>query len=368
MTVSNTVNAFLIPHIRLLVDLGNQVDVACNVIGKPDKQLIQMGCKIHHLEFQRSIFKKDNYIAYKQIKELVLSEGYDLVHVHTPIASFLTRLACRNIPNLKILYTAHGFHFYKGAPLKNWIAYYSLERLASRWTDGIITMNEEDYALAKKMKLRKSSSAFKTNGVGINLSKFSPQNSENKNLLREKYGINKDDFILFYAAELNYTKNQGMLIEVMDFLAKNRVDIYLFLAGNGKLAGFYNKQVIKRGLEKNIIFLGYRGDVSDLLKLSDVAVSSSRREGLPVNIMEAMATGLPLIVTDCRGNRDLIKNNENGFVVGVNDVKGFARAVEQLYQSEDLRNRLREKNLSIVKRYSIEKILQEIKEIYSHYL
>ncbi len=367
-TVSNTINAFLIPHIKLLVELGHDVDVACNIVSTPNPKLFELGCKVHNVEFQRSPLNKDNFMAYKKIKKIVLSEDYGFIHVHSPIASFITRFACRNIPNLTVLYTAHGFHFYKGAPLKSWMLYYPMERLASRWTDGLITMNIEDYASAKKMILRKKDSVYYIHGIGMDINKFIPRKADEKIKLREKYGYHKNDFIMFYAAELSYRKHQDLLIDVTELLKHKISNILLLLAGDGNLADLYKEQVKRKGLEENVIFMGYRKDISNLLNISDVAVSSSRQEGLPVNIMEAMAMGLALVVTDCRGNHDLVHNNKNGYVVGVNDAEDFFKAIDQLYQSKALRHRFGENSYAMIDEYTLENVLLEMKEIYTTYL
>jgi glycosyltransferase EpsD len=363
-TISNTINAFLIPHIRLLVEKGHQVDIACNLVQEIEPELIKFGCKIHNLEFQRSPFKKGNLKAFKKIEKIVLENGYEVVHSHTPIASFLTRLACRNIPNLKMLYTAHGFHFYKGAPIKNWFIYYPMEKLVARYTDAIITINQEDYDSACKLKSKNKKNVYKISGVGIDIGRFSQTRSSDKEKLRKEYGYAINDFILIYTAELNHNKHQDMLITVINILKDKIPNIKLLLAGEGSLRMKYEEQVRVLELKDKISFLGYRSDIPNLLKLSDVAVSASRREGLPVNVMEAMVTGLPLIVTDCRGNRDLVTQSENGFVIGINDTPEFAKSLLKLYSSKELREKFSEKGMNIIQEYSIENVKKELNEIY----
>ncbi|HHV84016.1 MAG TPA: glycosyltransferase family 4 protein [Tepidanaerobacter syntrophicus] len=367
-TVSNTVNAFLIPQIRLLVDRGHQVDVAFSIVHEVDPEIAKLGCKVHNVEFQRSPLRKENYVAYNKIKKIITDGRYDIVHVHTPVASFVTRLACRNIHNLTVIYTVHGFHFFKGAPTKNWLLYYPLEKLAAKWTDVVITMNEEDYISASKMKCRRLNSVYRVNGVGVNLEKFSPVNSVVKKKLREESGFNNEDFILFYAAELNYNKHQDLLIKTINLLKNKIPNIKLLLAGDGNLQEEYEKQAKNLGLSERIHFLGYREDVSNLLKISDVAVASSRREGLPVNVIEAMATGLPLIVTDCRGQRDLVSDGENGYVVGIDDAESFVTAIIKLYHSKDTRLKFSQKNIELSKKYSISRVMKEMENIFEGYL
>ncbi|NLM63540.1 MAG: glycosyltransferase family 4 protein, partial [Mollicutes bacterium] len=256
---------------------------------------------------------------------------------------------------------------FKGAPIKNWLLYYPVEKWLSRYTDCLITINDEDYECAVKKKF-KAGFIKKVNGVGIDLNKFIPQTVEKKKELRKKYGYDENDFILIYVGELNHNKNQGLIINVVDVLKNKISNIKLLLVGDGNLMGQYMNQVKKLNLEEYINFLGYRKDIPNLMAISDIAVSASRREGLPVNVMEAMATGLPLVVTDCRGNHDLIRNGENGYVVDINDVENFANVIEELYSSQELREKFRQKSQEFIKQYSIESVMKEMNEIYVKYL
>ncbi|WP_042353817.1 glycosyltransferase family 4 protein [Bacillus rubiinfantis] len=363
-TISDTVNSFLIPHIRFLIKMGHEVGVAFNIIQEVDRELTELRCTIHQVDFQRNPLSKDNVRAYREIKNILLEEGYELVHVHTPVASFITRLACRGL-NVKVLYTAHGFHFFNGAPKRNWMIYYPLEKLAAKWTDGVITMNDEDYHAAKRLKIRSEASIYKIHGVGLDLAKFSPKTAEEKADLREKHHFSKDDFIVIYVAELCYRKQQDLLIKAVSMVKEEVVNIKLLLAGDGDMLQAYQKQVTELRLEENVFFLGYRDDIDQLLTMSDVAISTSRQEGLPVNVMEAMATGIPLIVTDCRGNRDLVKDGENGIVIGINDVNGCAQAILDLYRAEELRQQFSDNSRSLIQQYSLENVIKDMKVVYS---
>ncbi|QOY34909.1 glycosyltransferase family 4 protein [Anaerobacillus isosaccharinicus] len=363
-TISNTINAFLIPHIKFLVEQGNEVGVACNIVVDLNPELKKLGCKIHDVKFQRNPLKQENLTAYRKIKKVVKEDGYELIHVHTPVASLLTRLACRSIDKVKVLYTAHGFHFFKGAPKKNWIFYHTLEKIAARWTDGLITMNEEDYYAAKKFNLRKKGTVFKVNGVGLDFDRFVPQTAEKKKLLRKEYGYQDDELLLIYVGELSYRKHQDHLIEAMGKLKGRLNNVKLLLVGDGDLLDEYTDMIRNFDLEKEVELLGYRKDVHNLMSLSDIAVSSSRQEGLPVNVMEAMATGLPLVVTNCRGNRDLVTDGVNGFVVGVDHPAATANAIFKLAHSEELRNQFSIKNRELIQNYSLNHVIGEMKEIY----
>ena len=238
-----------------------------------------------------------------------------------------------------------------------------MERLAARWTDALITMNKEDYNIAFKMKLREKR-VFSINGVGVDLTKFSSQRDDVKLRLRKTYACQESDFILLFAAELNHNKHQDLLIDTIKLLKDKGLSITLLLAGDGEKSEDYKKKIADLHLEDSIRLLGRRDDVLSLLQIVDVAVSSSRREGLPVFIMEAMASGLPVVATNCRGNRDLIIDNQNGYLVD-DSADSFATAIEELYQSPKLRHNFGEQNHRLISKYAIEDILGELRNIYS---
>jgi len=366
-TISNTMNAFLIPHIKMLIDEGHQVDVAFNIEQEVNHEIINMGCKIHEIHFQRTPFKIENVKAYRELKKIIVTEKYDVIHTHTPVASTISRLACRKLKSIKVFYTAHGFHFFKGAPIKNWLLFYPIEKFLAKYTDVLITMNEEDYTTVKTKKF-KEKKIVKVNGVGIDLHKFVPQTEELKYSLRKKYGYSDKDFILIYVAELSKRKHQDLMINAVAKSAKSIPNIKLLLVGEGSLRSQYSNLVKSLGIEKNIELLGYRKDVPNLMLLSDVLVSSSRQEGLPVNVMEGMATGLPMIVTNCRGNCDLVKNEFNGYIVGTDDVDMMSRRIEDIYRDNEKRDMFGKNNLKIIKQYSLDSVLDNMRKIYRELL
>lgn len=365
-TISNTTNAFLIPHIKMLIDKGHKVDVAFNIEQEVKPEIYEMGCKIYELPFQRSPLKRDNLRAYKMLKNIIISGEYNLVHTHTPVASALVRLVCRNLNNVRVFYTAHGFHFYNGAPLKNWLLYYPIEKWLSKYTDCLITINEEDYNIAKNKF--KAKDVRLVNGVGIDLNKFYPLPIKDKIKLKIEYGFDENDFILFYAGEQNNNKNQEFLFKVVEKLKIKIPNIKLLLAGKGDKLSEYKEMVIKMDLVDKVFFLGFRKDIHKLLQISDIAVSSSKREGLPVNVMEAMATGLPLVVSNCRGNRDLVKNEVNGYVIDLDDVDNFADSIYKIYSDEALYNKFSKASLDLIRKYSLENVSKDMREIYTQSL
>ncbi|WP_353095824.1 glycosyltransferase family 4 protein [Tissierella praeacuta] len=362
-TVSGTINAFLIPHIKMILDAGHTVDVACSITSPISYKIYDYGCNVHEINFCRSPLSRKNIQAYKDLKKLIINGQYDLVHTHTPVASTCVRIGCRKMKNVKIVYTAHGFHFYKGSLLKNWLIYYPIEKWLSRYTDCLITINEEDYNIAIQKNF-KANEIKKVHGVGVDLNKLEFQNTEEKLKIRKEYGYLEEDFILFYAAELNYNKHQDLLINSISILREKIPNIKLLLAGSGIMESQYKAQAEKLAIHNNIEFLGHRKDVPKLLKLSDIVVASSRREGLPVNVMEAMVTGLPLVVTNVRGHRDLVKDGENGYIIELDDVEDFANSIEKLYRDDKLRIEFGKRGIKLVQKYSLENVLKEMQGIY----
>ncbi|WP_416828181.1 glycosyltransferase family 4 protein [Ectobacillus polymachus] len=363
--VRKHINVFHLPYLKWFKENGYETHVcARNDYENKEECVIPYCDRFFDLPFERSPFKVNNLNIYKQLKILVEKNNYDIIHCHTPMGGALTRIAAKKSRKngTRVIYTAHGFHFFEGAPLKNWFIYFPIEKWLSKYTDCLITINQEDYQIANRKF--KTKSIRLVNGVGISINKFKPYSEEKKLELRREYGYKDKDFILIYAGELSYRKNQDLLIKTIHKLSNRIPNIKLLLVGAGGLLNQYEQQVIKLGIKDKVEFLGFRNDVSKLMGLSDIAVSSSKQEGLPVNIMEAMATGLPLVVTDCRGNRDLVKNRINGFVVGINDIDDFASKVEELYLDNELRQIFSQENLKFVNRYTMEKVMPVMETVY----
>lgn len=359
-TIARHIISFHLPYLEELKKNGHQVHVACN--NNEYKYTIPFIDKFHEIPFERSPLKFNNINAYIKLKEIISRENYDIIHCHTPVASVLTRLMRKNtINNTKIIYTAHGFHFYKGAPLINWLLYYPLEKYLARNTDTLVTINNEDYNRGKKF----NTDIIMINGVGINLNLYKKPSYEEKNKLRNTYGIKNNLKVLFYAAELNDNKNQKKLIEYMKKIVEIDSKVILLLAGEGKKRNILNEMISKYNLKENVFLMGQRNDIQNLLKISDVIVSSSKREGLPVNLIEGMATGLPAIVSDCRGNRDLIKNNTNGFIY--KNEHEFVKQVLILVQDKKIYESMSLNSINMSKQYSIDRVKFMILKLYNLY-
>ncbi|PBB06452.1 glycosyltransferase family 4 protein [Salimicrobium humidisoli] len=358
-TVSNTVNTFLIPHIRMLRELGHEVDVAFNIVQDVHPELARMGCEIYNLEFNRSPLKKQNYIAYKKLKKIIEHNNYDVVHTHTPVASACVRFACKTNSSVQVVYTAHGFHFFKGAPFLNWMIYYPIERWLARYTDVIITINSEDYFKAKNsLKARKIEYVP---GVGIN-TQDNDYVSINKTEKLRALGLPEEAFILLSIGELNKNKNHETVIKALAKL--NKSNAYYVICGEGGSRKYLEKLIVSHGLENKVKLLGFRTDVDTMYKLADVFVFPSFREGLSVSLMEAMANGVPVVGSDIRGNSDLIEDGKEGYLKDPNDIEGFMEAISTLMNDKTTRNKFGVESKKKIKTYDYSNVLKDMEKIY----
>lgn len=361
-TITEHFYYFHLPYLKMFHDLGWQVDVASH--GDVE---IPFCDNRYEIPIKRSPADKDNIQAYKKLKKIIKDNHYDIVHCHTPMGGILARLAAASDRKhgTKVLYTAHGFHFYKGAPLLNWLVYYPIEFTMSFLTDCLITINEEDYICAKKrLPVR---NIEKVNGVGYNSDRYFPVSIEEKAGLRQQLGYSGDEKLLIYVAEMNANKNQAMLIRALQAVSRERDDVRLIIAGADNFNGEYVRLAKELGVESKVDFLGHREDINDLLHISDIAVGSSYREGLPVNVMEALACGLPVVLSDNRGHRVLGVNGENGYVVKINDYEAMAEKIAMVLNDNNLYEKLSENAVKLVKPFSKESVLEELTQVYKNY-
>lgn len=361
-TISNTME-FFTSHINMLLEQGHTVDMACNLVRPINYQLLNHGCKAFDIEFQRAPTNKNNYIAYKKLKKLIQDEKYDLVHTHTPVASVCARLACRNMKNVKVLYTAHGFHFFKGASLKNWLLYYSIERWLARHTDMLITINKEDYARAKKSF--KAGRVEYIPGVGLDTKRFS-EVVVDKSAKRKEIRVPEDAFVLLSVGELNKNKNHETVIKAVARL--NNPNVYYVICGQGPLESHLRELAKELGLENQVKLLGFRRDIIEICKAVDIFVFPSYREGLPVALMEAMASGLPVICSNVRGNKDLIEEGKGGYLVEPNNTEEFQRFISLLQNNfHTLRLSMGNYNKKRIKIFDQNEVIHRMKKMYSLY-
>lgn len=357
-TVSRTVNAFLVPHIQMLLEEGYHVDIATSIDKPVDESLINRGVHVFNIPFARNPLHPGNLKAFNELIKIQGQKQYDIVHVHTPVASLFGRLLKLRYPKLKTIYTAHGYHFLKGGPKIGWLVYYPIERVMAKLTDVTITINQEDYDITvKKLKPKK---VYLMNGVGLDLSYYKILPEEENQRKRQELGLATDDFVIIMIAELNENKNQIQLIKAMELLKDKYPNIKALLVGEGPKLEELQQEVNNRGLSQQIQFLGFRTDINELINVSNIGVLLSYREGLPRNLMELMACEKRVIVTKIRGNSDIVNSNRIGELIGICDYKGTAKTIERFYINQ-------EENISLkseCSKYGVKNINKELKKIY----
>lgn len=358
---------FHVPFVKFLQDEGYEVHVAAKLSPRK-KEYEDIGLICHNIDIVRSPFSLSNIKALFQLVNILKSNNYSLIHVHTPIGAFVGRLAAKITKCKPVLYTAHGFHFYIGAPFINWALYYPMEKLAARWTDGIITINEEDYSHAKKFKIREKSNIFKVHGVGIDIEKFLHKDTSSRNKLREQLLVDDDSVVCVCIGELNKNKNQIQLFEAVKILKKEGKKLVLLVVGEGNNKQNLIAYVDENGLNNNIKILGLRKDVPQILNISDIIALVSKREGLGRCLMEGMSAKLPIVATNTRGPRELVKDGVNGFLIPVGDVDETVEALRILIDDRELRKKMGDESYKIVKDFSLEKVIDEMDIIYKRFL
>jgi len=346
---------------------GWQVHVATSM-GKRWEELAGAGVICHHVAFARSPFSLSNIKAFRQLRQIMAQEKFSLVHVHTPVGAFLGRLAAKLTATKPVVYTVHGFHFYQGSPVRNWLLYYPFEMLAARWTDELVAINREDYQLAKKLPLRVKGTVSLLGGVGLDLQLYCCAENGVRSQVRDSLGFKADDLLMLFVGEFMAGKNHLQSLHMLRELAAERENVFLLLAGEGAYELELRVLVKSLGVAERVRFLGFRRDIPDLLCTCDLLLLTSLREGLPRAVMEAMAAGRPVVATDIRGNRDLIADGENGFLVPVHDVEKTAEVVRKLATDRELAARMGKKGREMVKPYALEQVLAEMEQVYARAL
>lgn len=370
-------------NVKILQKMDYEVHYATDlnnvVYGKDNSRLENTGIITHQIDFVRSPFSAEVKKSYMQLKQLMLSEKFDLVHCHMPMSGVITRLAAEKVRkedgrDVAILYTAHGFHFFKGAPLKNWL-YYPVERYLARYTDRLILINHEDYKRGLKFHVRGKTEYVP--GIGIKLSEDNIHNMDTDEKISYIYKvigkkITPDTKILVSIGELSKNKNHLLLVEMMAELMD--LDIICIIGGLGDEEAAIRESIQKLHLEERVFLAGYINDVKDLLAASDCFVLSSFREGLPVVVMEAMAAGLPVIAGKIRGVTDLIEHAKGGYLVQSFEPEDFAVKVRRMFTEKDgksavprdiRREQMGRWNMEKVKEFSRDVVEKRMWEIYS---
>ena len=355
--VKTHINVFHLPYLKWFKEQGYEVHVAAKNDFVNEPCIIPNCDKFYDINFARFPFSKANIKAYKQLKKIITENNYDIIHCHTPVAGVLARLAARNCKKTTVIYTAHGFHFFKGAPLLNWLIYYPVERFCAMFTDKLITINKEDYERAMQFKLRNNGNVYYVPGVGIDIEKIRNTKVDVQQKKKE-LGIPENIPVLLSVGELIKRKNHETVLKALSKL-KNHDFIYL-ICGRGILVEYLQNLTKQLGLETKVKFLEFRKDVAEICKIADLFIFPSYQEGLPVALMEAMAANLPAIASNVRGNRDLL-SKQNLFAP--DDVNALVKLIEK--QLDDIENggsnKVEYKNLE---QYSLKNVLKQMAEIY----
>lgn len=355
------INVFHIPFLKMLQNDGYKTYVAAANDTDQENLTIPHCDEYVEIDFKRNPLHPGNLVAYHKLKKFIDQNTFEIIHCHTPVGGLLGRLAARKARKngTRIFYTAHGFHFYKGAPLINWLLYYPVEKFCSRLTDVLITINDEDFALAKsKMKAKRTEHVP---GVGIDSVNINSADF-NKNAKRHELEIPTEAFLITSVGEINKNKNHEVVIRAIAKLSNDR--IHYAIVGIGPLQKKLTKLSEKLGVSSRIHFLGYRNDVAEIYKASDVCCFPSIREGLPLAPLEGMACGLPIVAADNRGTRCFMKNGENGFMCKSNSASEFAQALKTLISNVGLQKKFSQEAIVTASKYSRDNILKAIRALY----
>lgn len=363
--VKTHIMEFHIPYLKLFQDLGWETAVAArNDYEDPADCVIPYCDHYYDVPFERQPWRCSNIRAYRQMKQLIDREHYDIIHCHTPMGAMITRLAAvaARKKGTKVLYTAHGFHFYKGASPIHWLLYYPAEWVLSHITDVLITMNREDHALALRKMHAKRIEYIP--GVGIDTKKFR-SGSAGRLEKRQELGVGPEDFLILTVAEMTKNKNHSTVLKALALLKDTEAfaSLRYLICGRGENEQNLRREAQALGISDHVAFLGYRHDVPDLLRCSDLFAFMSFREGLPVALMEAMSSGMSIVCSRIRGNTDLIADGVNGLIAD-NTPRAVADAILELYQDPEKRQQYGAAAAETVKQFDAENVHRIMKDIY----
>lgn len=369
-SVASMIDQFNMSNINILLSLGYEVHVACNFekgstcsnekIKQLKVKLRELDVKYFQIDFTRSVFNLFQDIkSYKQVKNLMKENNYKFIHCHSPIGGVIGRLSCR-ATNTKCIYTAHGFHFFKGAPIKNWLIFYPIEKWLSKYTDVLITINKEDYNRAKsKFKMK---SLVHIPGVGIDFEKYQ-LNNFNRECYRKKLGFSEDDYLILSVGELNNNKNHEVILKAIAKL--NNPNIKYVIAGQGRLKEYLLKLSEDLNIKSQLVLLGFRNDIPELAHCAEIFAFPSKREGLGLSALEAMAAGLPLITSNVHGINDYMIQGVTGFSFKPSDIDGFKSGILKLKKDSNLKDYIGNNNIEISKNYDKKIVNEQMINIYS---
>lgn len=366
-TTNDFLCKFEVDNVKILLKMGYVVHYASNM-NEPsyisdEERIRKMGVVTHHIEIARSPFMiRNNQKALVQLIQLIRRYKIQAIHCHTPVGGVLGRIAGKLIREREIfvIYTAHGFHFYKGAPLLNQLVYYEVEKRLARETDMLLVINEEDYQKAKKFRLKKGGCIYKTPGPGVDGSVFKPVTREEKHRLRENIGISDEEFVLISIGELNENKNHRIVLEALRKLQEKgscRKTLRYLICGDGFLMEQIRQWIKEYDLEDVVTLCGYTRNVPHILGCADVSVFPSKREGLGMAGLESLAMGISVIAADNRGTREYMEHGKNGFICRYDKPEDFEECIEKMMnlsekRKQEMKTFCRRSAMPFFKKYS----------------
>ncbi len=362
-TVSGFVPQFEMNNVRILQEMGYEVHYASNYntpsYGTDNKRLDGSGIVRHQVDFVRSPFAiKDNIKVYRQLKKLMKENNFQLVHCHTPMGGAMARLAAKATGTGPVIYTVHGLHFYKGAPIVNWLVYYPAEKYLSRYTDVLITINQEDYQRARGFHAK---SVMYLPGIGIH-KELIDSTEIDRISKRKELGVTENSRLILTVGEL--IKRKNYITAINAFAQAKLENTVLLICGHGILEEDLKRQVKELGITDKVIFTGYRHDIYEIMKASDLFFFPSYQEGLSAALMEAMSAGLPVVCSKIRGNIDLVEEGKGGYLFAPKDTEGFVASLQELVNHSDLAKRFGEFNRQRAEQYDEKHVKETMTEVY----
>jgi glycosyltransferase EpsD len=359
------IQSFHLPYLKWFQEQGFETHVAC--CNARDLPFVD---KHWEIPFERTPFSTTNYNAYKRLKAIIEDGNFALIHCHTPVASVLTRLASKTSRKngTKLLYSAHGFHFFKGAPWLNWLLYYPIELYLSKMTDAIVCVNYEDFNRIKR-KGSKTCDYYLVAGNGVNKNKFFKVEQFEKESIRHKNNIDLNAFVIVYSAEFSKRKNHHFIIKaIRDNIKRLDNNIKFLFAGKGETEVQLKDMVKRYKLEDKIQFLGFRSDIDQVYKMADIGISSSKQEGQANNVIEEMMCGLPVIATMIRGHNEAINDEQNGFLITQGNASQFIDLILLLKNNKELYQQFSQRAIAKANDFDLNKVLENTTDVYLRYI
>ena len=367
-TVLSHICQFHLPYLQMFKEQGYEVHVAArDNLAEKNGLKLQYADRHFEIPFRRSPFSPKNIAAYKKLKKLIDKERYDLIICNTPVGGIVTRMAAKKARKngTKVVYIAHGFHFYKGAPKKNWLVYYPIEKHFAKYCDTVVTIVNEDYLFARQ---HLKTNIVHIHGIGVSSDRYHSVETSARMDMRARENIQEEDFVILCTGELNKNKDQKTLLQAAENLKDKIGSLKILLAGNGPLRAELEKQVSVAGLENIVRFLGYRTDLENIVPAVDLVVSCSHREGLPLNIIEALLCKKIVVASINRGHKELIQDGGNGYLFRSGDWDTLSKRILEIYQADKQQLRaMEEKGYELAQKYTIVAVEKELKGTLSLY-